>query len=100
MSEEIKFVKGLFCNERKGAPDFVRAKFSINVDSFIEFAQANKNEKGYLNFDILEAKSGKDYAKVNDWKPQQKEEGMQSQGGPSAKNGLEAEPVEDQDLPF
>ena len=67
------------------------------MDQFLEFAQANKNEEGFLTFDILEAKSGKDYAKVDNFKP--KKEGMQSQGGPSASNGLEAEPVED-DLPF
>ena len=99
MAEEIKFVQGMFFNERKNAPDFVRSKMSISVDRFIEFAQANKNAKGYLNFDILESKAGKDYAKLNEWEPQAKAEGMQSQGGPSANNGLEAEPVED-DLPF
>jgi hypothetical protein len=91
MSEEIKFVQGLFFNERKNAPDFVRAKMSISVDRFIEFAQENKNEKGYLNFDILEAKSGKDYAKVNDWKPTPRDEPSGSQAEPETVND---------DLPF
>ena len=69
MSDEKKFIQGVFVNERKNAPDFVRAKLSISVDRFIEFAQANKDEKGYFKFDILESKGGKDYAMVNDWKP-------------------------------
>lgn len=57
MAEKI-LAKGLFANApHHEAPDFVKCKISIKVDDFIEFLQANKNDKGYVNIDLLAQKS-------------------------------------------
>lgn len=57
MAEKI-LAKGLFANApHPTAPEFVKGKLSIKVDDFIEFLQANKNEKGYVNIDLLAQKS-------------------------------------------
>lgn len=57
MAEKI-LAKGLFANApHHEAPDFVKGKLSIKVDDFIEFLQANKNDKGYVNIDLLAQKS-------------------------------------------
>ena len=67
---ENKFIKGLFVNKpSEKAPDFVKAKVSISADSFIPYLKDNVNGKGYINFDILESKDGKYYAKLDDFKP-------------------------------
>jgi hypothetical protein len=91
--EEIKFVEGLFVNEKKNAPDFVNAKISINA-KFIEWYEANKNEKGYVNIDILTSREGKMYAKHNDWKP----DGQAPQGTTRVQGTTTFEPSDD--LPF
>lgn len=49
---------------------------NINVDKFISFLQANKNEKGYVNLNIKKRKEkgrygDTHYAEVNPWKPKQ-----------------------------
>ena len=89
MSEAPKFIDGLFIGDTSNAPEFVKGKLSINVAKFVAYIQANQNEKGYVNIDILESRdSGKLYAKLNDWKPtggQQKSEPKQ---------------MEDSSLPF
>ena len=66
--EQNNFVNGLFVNEKKNAPDFVNAKISIGPN-FQQWYEANKNEKGYVNIDILTSREGKQYAKHNDFKP-------------------------------
>ena len=65
-----KFVKGMFIEAPNSkAPDFVKGKMSINAN-FIDWYNANKNEAGYVNIDLLESKDGKLYAKHNDFVPQ------------------------------
>ena len=44
---ETKFPEGIFAKE--GNANFVKAKLSFNVDKFIEWLVANKNDKGYCN---------------------------------------------------
>ena len=64
-----KFIDGMFVeNPNSKAPDFVKGKISINA-KFIEWYNANKNDKGYVNIDLLESKDGKLYAKHNDFVP-------------------------------
>ena len=66
---ENNLVEGLWVDApREGAPGFVKGKISINA-KFIDWYNANKNEKGYVNIDLLESKEGKWYSKLNDWKP-------------------------------
>ncbi len=68
----MEFIKGLWVEKPKeGTPEFVKAKISINAE-FIEWYNANKNDKGYVNIDILASKDdeSKWWAKHNDWKPE------------------------------
>ena len=70
MDSTKKFVDGMrFELPSEKAPDFVKGKISIKVDSFINFANANKTESGWLNIDLKVGKSGKAYAELNEWKP-------------------------------
>ena len=69
MSE--KFVDGLYVKRHENAPDFVKVNLSFN-SKFIDYLKANANEKGYVNIDILESKAGKLYAKLNEWKKEEK----------------------------
>jgi len=71
---ENKLITGLYADKpNDNAPEWVISKIAIN-EKFIEFFNQNKNEKGYLNIDILQAKGGKYYAKLNDYKPKEKTE--------------------------
>jgi len=63
-------VKGFFMktpNDR--APEFVKRKIGVNVEQFTEYLRENQNEKGYVNFDLLEARSGHWYLKLDDFNP-------------------------------
>lgn len=72
---ENNFIKGLFVNRPSDkAPSFVKAKISISADTFPQFLKDNVNGKGYMNFDILESKDGKYYAKLDSFEPKQVEE--------------------------
>lgn len=65
--------KGFFFDRpREGAPDFVKGKLGIKVDDAVEFLRENRNDKGYVNLDLLVSKEGKPYLKLNDWKPENK----------------------------
>lgn len=70
MSDKI-FAAGMrFEKPREGSPDFVKGKLSFKVDEAIEFLQKHKNEKGWVNVDLLKSKEkGTLYLQLNDWKP-------------------------------
>ena len=69
--EEMIFADGV--NVTKPFPEII--KLSINTEKFIDFLTAYKNEKGYVNIDILKSRN-KDtyYAKLNVWQPKKKEQ--------------------------
>ncbi len=73
---EKKLADGFFWNKaREGAPDFVRGGISVQVDRAVAFLQANANEKGYVNLDLLRSKDGtKNTFFLNDWKPEVKKD--------------------------
>lgn len=63
-------VNGIFFKTpHDNAPDWVKRKVSVNVEQFIQYLQENANEKGYVNFDLNEARSGHWYLQKDDWKP-------------------------------
>lgn len=65
-----KFVPGLFVDKPNDkAPDFVKMKISIKRKDLGNFLRGETED--YINIDVKEAKSGKWYAEVNDWKPKQ-----------------------------
>ena len=67
---EITLAKGFFFDRpREGSPEFVKGRISIKVEDAIAFLNEHKNEKDYVNLDLLSSKEGKLYLKLNDWKP-------------------------------
>lgn len=69
-------IGGFYPKQRhENAPTWVIGKASINIAQFRDWMGAyikqNPNEE-WLNMELLVAKSGKGYAKVDDWKPEQK----------------------------
>ena len=67
-----QFAEGFFFDRpREGAPEFVKGRLSVNVEKAIAFLGEKKNDKGYVNLDLLQSKDGtKLYFTVNDWKPE------------------------------
>ena len=65
---DIEFIEGLsFKAPKEGAPDFVKARGSIKREDLIAWLQAKDGD--WINFDLKEAKGGKLYASVDNWKP-------------------------------
>ena len=68
MTTETEFVNGLIAKApRDGAPEYVKACLSIRRAELI--AWLSDREGDWVNVDIKEAKSGKWYAAVDQWKP-------------------------------
>ncbi len=66
-----EFVSGLFVKPpHEKAPDFVKASISIKRADLGNWLRGRDEE--WINLDIKEAKSGKWYAEINDWKPNKK----------------------------
>lgn len=76
MSEQSPLASGFFFERpREGAPSFVKGRLSIQAEKAIELINTYKNDKGYVNLDLLEAKETKKlYLTVNTWKPEAKTE--------------------------
>lgn len=65
---EVEFVDGLIVKApHSKAPEFVKGALSIKREELIAWLQKQKGD--WVNVDIKEAKSGKWYAAVNDYKP-------------------------------
>lgn len=91
------FPKGIFAKEpHSQAPDFVKGKVSIKVADAIEWLKQQTDE--WVNLDMKEAKTGKWYLAVNDYKPNQADhiEERTLQPSPSANHTND----EYDDLPF
>ncbi len=78
---EVKFCDGLIVKRNENAPDWALCKLSIKKDEFIQFL--NDQDGDWVNVECCVGKSGKPYAKLDDWKPEP-----------------QAEKVADSDLPF
>jgi hypothetical protein len=59
-------------DRRESAPEWVKGSLSIKVDDFKAFLDKH-NSGGWVNIDLLTAKSGKPYAALNTWKPHKDE---------------------------
>ena len=68
MTQEKVFADGFSFKRRAGAPDFVVGNISVKVDDAVAFLQKNV-KGGWVNLDILTAKSGKQYIELNQWEP-------------------------------
>lgn len=94
MSEEQKekviFADGL--NIRK-VNDF-KFGISINTEKFIDFLNAYKNLKGYVNIDLCKAYEKESwYGKLNTWTPKKEEP-------KTAKEVFEGDAIGDDEIPF
>lgn len=68
--KEKKYIKGFYGKKpNEKAPAFVLGNLSIKVDDAINFLQDNKNDKGYVNIDLLDGKDGKVSYVLNEYKP-------------------------------
>lgn len=66
---EKKYVDGLFVETKETSFGEI-IKLSVQSDKLQSFLNTHKNEKGYVNIDILTAKDGnKKYAVLNSFKP-------------------------------
>ncbi len=70
MAEKI-FVDGLIVKITEKRPAWALCKLSIKVDDLIKFLQENASEKGWVNIDLNIGKSGKPYAQLDTWQPNQ-----------------------------
>ena len=65
-----KFISGLYLDEKVFDNGSI-IKVSVN-EKFIEYYNANKNERGYVNIDLKRGKvSQKLYAELNTYKPKE-----------------------------
>lgn len=72
--QETIFTNGIYFEKKAGSPSYVIGKMSFKVADVIEFLKQYENDKGYVNIDILEAKSsGKPYCKLNQYTLEKKE---------------------------
>lgn len=71
MSKEVKFADGFIVKRNDNAPDFVLCSVSFKVDEAVGFLQSNA-KNGWVNVDFKKAQSGKFYAALNEWQPDQK----------------------------
>ena len=68
--EEKKDVTGMFVKRNEKAPDFVVCNISIKADEFDMFVKENKNDKGYVNLQVLKSKDkGTLYAVLDTFEP-------------------------------
>jgi hypothetical protein len=89
MTTEKVFADGFSFKRRAGAPEFVVGNISVKVDDAVTFLQKNA-KGGWVNLDILTAKSGKQYIELNQWEPD---------GQTQTKKQVNPVPQDD-DLPF
>ena len=90
--DEIEFVDGLIVKApHERAPDFVKAQIAIKVEDLGKWLRKYKAGEEWVNIDVKEAKSGKWYAAVSNFKPKAKEDRK-----PAAKKSAD----DDDSIPF
>lgn len=71
MSESILAEGFYFERPKEGAPAFIKGRLSIQSEKAIALINKYKNDKGYVNLDLLASKEkGTLYMTVNTWKPE------------------------------
>lgn len=80
---EKKFIDGMRFNEPPvKAPKWIKGQISVNVPKFRAYMDANQDDRGWLNIDVKEAKSGVLYLELNTYRqkrePPVREEGVDS----------------------
>ena len=71
MDNNLEFPEGIiFKLPRNEAPDFVKGSLSIKRADLIKWLNSKSDEWIYLDLKVV--KSGKAYAAINTWKPENK----------------------------
>ena len=71
MDNNLEFPNGvIFKLPRQGAPDYVKGSISIKRAELIQWLNGKSDE--WINLDLKVGKSGKAFASVNNWKPENK----------------------------
>lgn len=97
--KDIEFIDGLiFKAPNENAPDYVLAKGSIKRAELLAWLSSREGE--WVNFDLKEAKSGKLYASVDNWKPEGKRQDGPRSNPPQQREPVRTEPFPDDDIPF
>jgi len=73
---EQEFVQGLFVDKKTFDWGEITT-LSFKVEEIVEWLNKNKNDKGYVNVDIKQSKSGKPYAVKNTFVPKAQAESKQ-----------------------
>ena len=68
MTSEKVFADGFSFKRRESAPDFVVGNVSIKVEDAVPFLQKHA-KNGWVNLNVLKAKSGKQYVELDQWQP-------------------------------
>ena len=72
MDNKIKFISGLFPHPTKSS--WVKSNIGIKYHDFkkeLENLEKYIDDKGYVNISLCESKSGKQYFKIDEYKPKQ-----------------------------
>ena len=68
MDNNLEFPDGLIYKlPKEGAPDFVKGSISIKRAELVKWLSGKSDE--WINLDLKVGQSGKSYASVNTWKP-------------------------------
>lgn len=88
--EQNPLAKGFYFDKpREGAPDFIKARISVKVTDAIEMLNTYKNDKDYVNLELLKKKDGTGhYLQVNTYGLDVKE------------SNLDTPEIKDEDVPF
>lgn len=68
MTQEKVFAEGFSFKRRESAPDFVVGNISVKVDDATNFLKKHV-KAGWVNLNVLTAKSGKMYIELDQWEP-------------------------------
>lgn len=65
--EQNQLAKGFYWDKpRPGCPEFIKGRISVKVDDAIELLNKYKNDKNYVNLELLKKKDGTGhYLQVN-----------------------------------
>ncbi len=73
MSQDKIFADGFLFKRRENAPEFVIGNISVKVEEAITFLKAN-HKNGWVNLNVLTAKSGKPYVELDTFVPKKQED--------------------------
>ena len=97
MSNDIEFIDGFFAKApHENAPEFVKAKVNIKREELLSWLSGRSDE--WINIDIKEGRSGKWYASVDNWQPNENHSTSSLESPPKTFNLTEEDGLDE--IPF